>query len=39
MTDTERQVPKILYQGKKYLVLFKLKQMRNVNNPTDCIYY
>jgi len=34
-----RQLPIILYQGKKYFVDHKLREMRNINNPHDYINY
>jgi hypothetical protein len=34
-----RKLPTILYQGKKYFVDGRLKQMRNVTNPHDFINY
>lgn len=37
--DTPRRLPIIKYQGKRYFVDARLKEMRNVNNPHDYINY
>lgn len=42
MTQEEsalKMLPVILYNGKKYFVDHRLKQMRNVANPSDYINY
>lgn len=36
---TVRQLPQILYNGKKYFVDHRLREMRNVKNPHDYIQY
>jgi len=42
MTEEEsgvRRLPTILYNGKKYFVDHRLREMRNINNPHDYINY